>query len=236
MFLKPLLVFLVTEMLFNYPTIIVDNFFIDPLAVRDLALTLDYTAHPHGAYSGKRSELINYRYPQLYQNIISKILNCYSIEVIECEVEMAFAYVTDSAGQVGWIHHDWGIDNRIDISSIIYLGNTSNNNLNNGTSLYRLRNPDFDTSLYQKMRLDFLNQTNNEAIKQEHNNSFMETTRIGEGFNKMVAYDARQFHAATGYYGKQKEDSRLTLNTFIKNIKTKSGMSPLEYANKISKI
>ena len=73
-------------------------------------------------------------------------------------------------------------------------------------------------------------------IRLEHNSSFIETTRIGEGFNKMVAYDARQYHAATGYYGKQKEDSRLTLLTFIKNIKTKSGLSPLEYANKISKI
>ena len=223
-------------MLFNYPTIIVDNFFIEPLAVRDFALTLEYTAHPQGAYSGKRSELINYRYPRLAKDILFKIFNCYSIEVIECDVEMAFAYTSDDAGQGGWVHHDWNINDRVDISSIIYLGNTSNNNLDNGTSLYKVHNPDYDTSLMGKMRLDFINQTSNEDIKLQHNGSFTETTRIGEGFNKMVAYDARQLHAATGYYGKQKEDSRLTLLTFIKNIKTKSGLSPLEHANKISKI
>ena len=43
-------------MIHEYPTLIVDNFFKDPIAVRDFALQLEYHTSSDGTYSGKRTK------------------------------------------------------------------------------------------------------------------------------------------------------------------------------------
>jgi hypothetical protein len=212
-------------MLYDYPSLIVDNFFKDPSRVRELALTLEYTPSKEGVYSGIRTESLHRTHPNFFRRVCEKILSCYSLPYRDYKATMHFHLTGEEFGNSGWVHIDGGSPGGAKLASIIYL-NPGESGIKNGTSLYKLTNLDRNPNTYKTMRESFLAADSNEENRNIHNSNYEPTIIIGNNFNRMIAYDTNTPHAGSGYYGNNTESSRLTLLTFFGEIITNDNLTP----------
>ena len=213
----------------NYPTIIVDNFFKYPHDVRNLALSLAYEPSNEGMYSGVRTESLHITHPNFFKAVCHKILTCYSIKYEDYIAGMYFHLTDQKSGDSGWIHKD---ANNL-LGSIIYL-NIDNNSFNSGTYLYKINNLDHSRENLKDMKDSYKFSTDNKQSQIKHNRDYTPTINIGNLFNRMIAYDASYPHSGTGYFGTNKETSRLTLITFFGHIITQDSLTVLQRANALS--
>jgi len=216
-------------MLYNYPTIIVDNFFKDPSEVRKFALTQEYTPCPEGNFSGVRTKNLFTDHPRFFQTVSRKILDCYSLRYTSFAASMHFHWTGEDVKSGGWVHRD----RPIVLASIIYL-NETNNSVDNGTGLYKLSNLNEWDKDFSKMKESF----RNPLIKQEgselHNLNYTPILKVGNLFNRMLSYDGYMPHAGENYFGNSKDTGRLTLVTFFRQINFEDNMSPLQRADLLS--
>jgi hypothetical protein len=212
-------------MLNDYPSLIVDNFFKDPLRVREFALTLDYTPCKEGTFSGIRTESLHITHPNFFRRVCKKILSCYSLSYKDYSATMHFHLTGEEVGDTGWVHIDGGCAEGSKLASIIYL-NPSDSGIKNGTSLYKLTNLDRNPNTHKTMREAFITSKDNEENRNIHNSNYEPNIIIGNNFNRMIAYDTNTPHAGSGYYGNNAETSRLTLLTFFYNILTDDNLTP----------
>ena len=68
------------------------------------------------------------------------------------------------------------------------------------------------------MKKSFITAADNKQVKLQHNQDYTPIVKIGNMFNRMIAYDAKNPHAGSSYYGNSKETERLTLLTFFEKI------------------
>ena len=222
-------------MIYEYPTIIVDGFFKDPLAVRDLAMGMEYVPSDVGTYSGRRTESLHITHINFFREVCCKILNCYSIPFSDYSASMHFHITGGEFGNSGWVHTDSNKGQGSLLASIIYL-NIDNNSIKNGTSIYKIINLNRDNSAIKEMKKSFITALDNKELKEKHNQDYTPTVKVSNVFNRMVAYDARSPHAGSGYYGEEKETSRLTLLTFFQSITTQDGLTTLQRTERYSDI
>jgi hypothetical protein len=226
-------------MIYDYPTIIVDRFFKYPLDIREFALQFKYVPSDIGTYSGVRTESLHITHINFFRSVCRKILDCYSIQFTDYNASMHFHLTGDKFGDTGWVHTDASQAQSPGIASIIYL-NTDNNNLSNGTGLYKLNNPDYGQDYaydnIRDMKKSFIDATDNVDSKNQHNQNFVPTVKVGNIFNRMIAYDTRTPHSGETYFGSDLTSSRLTLLTFFNTIHTADNFTPLKRAEAISDI
>jgi len=226
-------------MLYNYPTIIVDDFFKYPLDIRKFALQFEFAPSDIGTFSGVRTKSLHFTHECFFRSVCKKILDCYSIQFTDYNAAMFFHLTGDEFGDEGWVHIDACGDRPPGLASIIYL-NIDNNNLNNGTGIYKLANPNYNIDYAEdnikEMRKSYINLKDNVDIKHKHNLNYEPTVKVGNMFNRMVAYDSRTPHAGSKYFGNDDKTSRLTLLTFFNNIQTVGNISPLHRAEVMSDI
>ena len=228
-------------MINDYPTIIVDNFFKYPLDIREFALQFEFNPSDKGTFGGVRTKSLHTSHQSFFRSVCSKILNCYSIQFTDYSAAMFFHLTGDEFGDTGWVHTDACGDRGLGIASIIYL-NTDNNNLTNGTGLYKLTNPDYSVDHaednFKEMRKSYIDAKDNVCIKHNHNLNFEPTVMVGNMFNRMVAYDTRTPHAGSKYFGNDNISSRLTLLTFFHDIQItgKGNLTPLHRAEAMTDI
>jgi hypothetical protein len=217
-------------MIYGYPTIIVDNFFKYPQDVRELALTMEYSPSDTGTYSGVRTKSLHTTHPNFFRHVCQKILDCYSVECVEYSAYMHFHLTGQEFGSGGWVHVD--ADRRFDsaLASIIYL-NIDNNDIDNGTCLYKIKNLDRGDENMTLMKRSYIDSVDNQGAKALHNADYEATVKMGNTFNRMVGYDPRNPHSGSNYYGNNKETSRLTLLVFFNKIVTPDNYSPLHRAH-----
>ena len=185
--------------------IIVDNFFEDPLSVRWMGQQVP--KETVGNQPGLRSKQF-WEIDQILHNaIIKKALGCYfDLDYVNLTWKLSnmnFHEMSAEDGK-GWIHQDnivqnAGADN--ELAGLIYL--TPIISYNSGTSLFTLKDgavvrPEEETK---------------QAGWQEHRDKFNEKFRFENVFNRLIMYDAKEWHAATEYV-----DNRLTLAFFIGGI------------------
>jgi hypothetical protein len=226
-------------MINDYPTVIVDNFFKYPLDIREFALQFKFSPSEVGRFSGVRTGSLHETHASFFRSVCKKILDCYSIQFTNYRAAMHFHLTGDEFGDNGWVHTDANGDLALGIASIIYL-NTDNNNLTNGTGLYKLTNPDYSKDQAEdninEMRKSYIEVKDNVDIKHKHNLNFEPTVMVGNMFNRMVAYDSRTPHAGLKYFGNDNISSRLTLLTFFYDIQTVNNLTPLQRAEARSDI
>jgi hypothetical protein len=218
-------------MINDYPSIIVDGFFKDPLKIRDFALEFEYSPSPTGRFSGVRTKSLHFTHFNFFSQVCSKILDCYSIPFTGYTASMHFHLTGEEFGDSGWVHED--IDSGDDLpsmASIIFL-NPQNNGMDTGTSLYKLNNFNHGNDLSQVMKTSFIETNNIEDLRNKSNKDYMLTTKIGNFFNRMIAYDMRTPHSGGSYFGNSVTTSRLTLLTFFSNIETAGNYTPLRRAD-----
>lgn len=218
-------------MIYDYPVIIADNFFKYPQDVRELALSMDYYPSEIGIYSGVRTESLHLTHTNFFREVCCKILNSYSLRFTDYIATMHFHLTGEEFGDNGWVH----IDGSTVIASIIYL-NLDNNDIDTGTCLYKLKNLNHGIETLPAMKKSFITAADNRQVKIQHNQDYTPVVKIGNMFNRMIAYDARNPHAGSSYYGNSKETERLTLLTFFEKIILEDNTPPLRRADRFSKL
>lgn len=185
--------------------VVIDDFYTDPIKVRELALSLDYS--PSGYHKGKRTAvkyIIDGTREKIEQVLGKKIHNWSSQPY-----NGVFQYCTPEDPVV--YHYD---SQRY--AAVVFL--TPNAPPETGTSFYRHRKETWLTKApadypiwKSEEQLNAVTQAimGNEDIDFLDRTKWEEVDRIGNKFNRFAMWDARLIHSATSYFGKSIENGRL---------------------------
>ena len=170
-------------------TIMVDNFFDDPDAVRKFALTLDYQPRqPHQFFEGIRSKPLHEINIDFYNEVCSKIiLEYYGHANYEYEGPIYFHQTReqdkeDSQWLKDKVHQDKAVT-----AGIIFLSPDAP--------------MDCGTQTYRKI-----------------NDEYFPDVVMSNKYNRLIAYNAQEYHSAMNLFG-EGEQSRLCMLFFLEKIK-----------------
>jgi hypothetical protein len=210
-----------------FPTIVVDDFYEDPDAVREIALSLSYDV-TSSKYPGKRTGELWKEAPDLFHMSCRKLFSLFydMNSPINWRVSSRFQWIEpykDPALNTGIIHHDFNVK----FAGIIYL--TPDIDTGAGTSMYTPKGNveelkwDYSVGEYHDVLAQFYNSDMDpEIFKQaliEHNSQFEETVTVKNKYNRLVAFDSTQHHAAS-LNKNYSTTPRLTQVFFIEDITT----------------
>jgi len=184
--------------------IIVDDFYDDIDAVREMAMKLEFGVP--GNYPGRRTDPVwTESTKKLIQDIIRPIAG--KITYWPDTYTGAFQYTTSR--DRSWIHADSGTT----WAGVLYL--TPDAPLSAGTGLYKHKetgherapiNP--DGSINTKL-LDEINKDSQDMTKWEL------VDRIGNKYNRLILYRGDLFHMSLDYFGQDIKDGRLFQTFFF---------------------
>ena len=209
------------------PLICFDNFYNDPDAVRDYALSLDYSEC--GVFPGVRTEALHKFDKEFFYRSCYKFLSLFldlDFEKVEWQIlsqfQKIYRYSEDksSPSNTGWVHADSDF-----MSAVVYLNH--NPNPDSGTSLYSsTKDVIIDMSPTDELRNSFFqNKLVTPSSYEEEllkNNSFFEkTVEIKNVYNRIIMYDSNQYHAQDNYW-MDNEDFRLTQVFFLQKLQAKN--------------
>ena len=201
-----------------HPYTIVDNFFSNPDSIRNFALNLEYKEHPEGRWPGKRSNYlheIDYRfYVQLMEKVSMLFADRMPREFLDYNCHVNFQKVSADYDQ-GWVH----ADDPTYMTCIVYL--TPSGNINTGTSFFKLKSgvlPDWrGEEIKRKGTLDpeYRKSKEYSDALNYNNNQFEETVRVGGFYNRFIAFDSPEYHAANEF---NTREERLTMIMFFNKL------------------
>lgn len=178
---------------------IIDNFYDNPILVREHILGLDFTADQenYSYYTGAAD--VTCKVPEhllmLVQNITQrKISRFYSHA----------RYITYEQQNSSWVHRDA----HADVAAMIYL--TPNAPLSTGTSFFRHND--------KNVMEEHLTNSDSEEFKRETSDitRWTETIRINNIFNRCIVFDTNMYHRSTcNGFGDRKSNSRLFQIVFM---------------------
>ena len=195
--------------------IIVDEFFDNPRDIMEYgkSLPMEKVSDKPGVRSKQIWELDG----ELHNSILKRVLSCYFdldyVNIYWKLSNMSFhrlrreAKEKDDSRNRGFIHQDNdvygsdGPDN--ELAGLIYL--TPEVNVDAGTSLWTLNS-------------NAIVMPKHESTNEKHNAKFTEKLRVQNFFNRMIAYDSSEWHAANSCWNYDGGDDRLTLAFFIGGI------------------
>jgi hypothetical protein len=231
-----------------YPTIVVDNFLENPDYVRERALKLQFLP-TDGTWPGKRTLSLNDCDPELFDYVSKKFFSVHYdfLNKVEWTLTVMFQLIEPFADDKqnslnhGWIHTD---NNKL-LAGILYL--TPDADPDTGTSLFKPKSNEIEDELLkdaQNERLDFYKNDkklyssykqdakedlyNDKKIDPEYytkrlnefNSNFIETIHIKNIYNRLISFDANEWHAANNF--QTGTGSRLTLVYFVDSINSVS--------------
>jgi hypothetical protein len=203
-----------------FPTTIIDGFFDDPDKIREFALKQEFKSDPNGRWPGERSENLENINNILFQDIVSRMLSLFFSNGSDFNYRATSKFqLVNGNYKSGWVHQDL-----YTVSSIIYLtpGSTS------GTSLYSKKNIEYNLDEQAVNKIEkYIRGTDDPVALKINNNMFEETLNIKGLYNRMILFDSSLYHAAHDFFGCDKYDSRLTLNTFIISVSSEYPPYPI---------
>ena len=220
----------------NFPVVVVDSFFKDPDKVRNFALHQEFKRDKTSNYPGLRTDCLSVIEPSLYNEFLKKFFSIYydfRFEQLNWIVEARFQK-TDNHFDNGWVHYDGDNNSTCKVAGVIYL--TPNAPLQSGTSIYKTKNnvliPSLNTDAKYSHYYSNGNSEELKKIKELEKTQFDETINVGNIYNRLISFEANEYHAAQNYFG-QDNESRLILVFFV--LKFDAHRTPLDRAN-LSKI
>jgi len=197
------------------PTTIVDGFFNDPDAVRELALKQEFFTDPELRWPGKRSKLLHEIDPQLFRYIHHKLLNMFYPD----GMNTPYSYVATSQFQLiddnykaGWTHYDEEL-----ITIIIYLN--KNPNKEAGTIICSQKIEGHNEPYYGDKKSALFNGDITEEeggfYREVSNSRFEDEIIVKNKYNRMLAFDSHLPHVVKDF---SNDEPRLTLVSFISSL------------------
>ena len=210
----------------NYPSLCVDDFYNDPDSVVEFALNCDFSVDTDGRWPGRRTASLNHVNQRFFHDFVVKVLSLlydfnyhkasYTVESTFQLIE-PFAQNYKSTQNQGWIHYD---DNAI-FAGIIYLSKEIG--LDHGTSLYK-PNSNFNLGYLEstlKTKSDLYlggKPKKYRSIFKQHLNMFDKVVTYKSVYNRLILFDANQYHAADFLAGA--DSPRLTQTFFVQELTT----------------
>jgi hypothetical protein len=210
-----------------FPTVCIEDFFDDPDAVRNYALSLDYPENP-GHYPGRRSLDLRELNPEFYNNFCKRLFEIYFDEQpddwsVECRFQLIEKQHEDknSIKNTGWIHKDL----KCMFGGIVYLNPDAD--LDSGTAIYKKIKEEeqdiFARKIKEKNSIElkklFFTHKKDEGYEEtlsEWNSGYIETARFANIYNRLISFESTQYHAATSLY--VTDQPRLTLVFFANGV------------------
>lgn len=180
--------------------IVIENFYSNPIEVRDFILTQDFNVT--GNYPGKRT--ISYATPSIKDKIQKYIkpfggnITDFKIPTEENKNVYNGSYQYATSRDRSWIHTDkynnW--------AGVLYL--TPNAPTTSGTAFYKYK--DGTTCEADVLLLNNLKEldTNSQDLTK-----WIKVDEIGNVFNRLILFNSTKYHMSMDYFGTTKEDSRL---------------------------
>jgi hypothetical protein len=209
----------------SFYSVCVDDFFENPDTIREFGLSLEKQPDSTGAWPGLRTTSLHNIDPTFSNSFLMKVFSCYfdflhhdiswSNSVVYFQQIPKFSNNKDDIKNVGWIHQDI----EFDFAGLVYL--TPNIDVDSGTSLFNLKNENEKFIKFQRHKtLLNLNQrmedSEYEKEYSENLKKYYEKTRFNNVYNRLICYDAKEFHRANNFFSSS--DDRLTLVFFVKGI------------------
>lgn len=204
------------------PTIVIDNFFPNPDAIREYALSIeDWHKDEELRWPGMRTNNLHTFALENHNELAWSVYNCLPRNITsQCGEFEKFDAMFQLVGEEyidGWIHDD-GTD--LHFAGLVYLN--PNPAPDSGTSMYHHTTDTLsyfseeDLELKKKFlsKPEFRDDYN--TLKDKRHSQFTEVTTVHNVYNRCVIYDAHAWHRANKYFGKGKDDSRLTIVFFGK--------------------
>jgi hypothetical protein len=206
------------------PTLItVDDFYDNPMGVRELALSLEFAKSPRTNYPGSRTGHLQEVAPEFYQMWEEKFFDIFGGMHngewrFSTQFQLIPADLEDPEINEGWTH----CDDTQDIGGVIYLNPEPDYEA--GTSFMRPKaglNPQVNAHL--RFRNDYYGGRNNitkeEFIRAKafHNGKYENDIVVSNDFNRMIAFNSLKPHKQSKF-GRPGE-LRLTQVFFAKMIK-----------------
>jgi hypothetical protein len=203
-----------------YPVAVINNFYDDPDAIRQFALSQKYKFRHEEkglnyVYPGCRTKDLHALDPSLQAMVLKKLVSVFHIpehDIMRWAISSSFQSVSEIYKE-GVIH----TDNNTIFAGVLYL--SPNAPLNAGTSLFQ-KNATFNQEQYQKA-LD----QNDERFKSgeivmntDYHSMFDEVVRVNNVYNTLVLYEGDIYHAANKFFGNTLSDSRLAQVFFVSKI------------------
>ena len=211
----------------------VDDFFDNPDIIVRYAKSLPKKSDPEGRWPGKRTELLWKINKQLNDLILLKILKCYyDLDYqsvfwergnLAFQEISAFSKNKNDVRNKGWIHSDSDDQKKFpyELAGLIYL--TPDIDPDAGTSLFTLKKRKDKEYKVENKQIEknilFKDSLVDKALyskkMKEQEEFFIEKTRFANIYNRMIMYDANEFHRANSFYSGDEKNPRLTLAFFI---------------------
>jgi hypothetical protein len=209
-----------------WPTIIVDNFFDEPEKIIETSKKFVFRQNLLGKWPGERTDDISSLNYDMFNWITYKIIRLiYPMNhaQIKWNASQYFQKINGNIYQEGgWVHSDTPAE----LTAIIYLSKHKNC----GTSIFD-KKTFFNGALYtEKKHNSYLTKNSKENLKYliKNNNNFEKTITINSKFNRLLIFDANQFHAADSFKDKNYEDEdRSTLITFFHSLNSENIKYPI---------
>jgi len=178
-------------------TLIIDDFYENPLEVRDFALSQDFNVD--GNYPGHRT--ISFLNDGI-KKTIGDIIRPFAGEVTYWGGEYSGSFQYTTADDRSWIHSD----STTGWAAVLFL--TPDAPVTAGTGLYRHKETGLSSS-------DNTEHTEEETMSAPHMIEPRDYTKwelvdqLGNKFNRMVLYRSDNYHVSMDYFGKDLYDGRL---------------------------
>lgn len=216
-----------------FPSVCIDNFYKDPMAVRNLAMSQAFNGPDNavGNYPGARSHEVHTMDPQFFDNFCKKLFSTFFdlniCDRVRWNVESYFQLIhphSDPDLNKAWVHKD---DEYI-FGGVIYLDPDADPDT--GTSIgeidfSKIDPTQFDTD--QEIRKQFYKgELTNPADINEYkrrinlnNDCYEITAEFKNKFNRLICFDSNQAHKAS--FGTSTKP-RLTQVFFVKSLDSSS--------------
>jgi hypothetical protein len=181
----------------NKPTtcslIVIDNFYENPMEVRNFALKQEYREDSH--YPGKRSKSYACQeHKERFQKILEPLVG--KIKDFPFDSDNGkFQYSTSN--DHSWVHYD---NDDIEYAAIIFL--TPDAPVESGTGFYQFMDGTMNASESKFMKSDF-------GKYSKDMTKWKLVDKVGNVFNRLVIFDSSRYHTAVDYFGSDIYDGRL---------------------------
>ena len=196
--------------------IVIDNFYQDPQAVKQLAVNSDYeqpgmSGNKRANWAGSRS-LVNH-HPEGLSQYVSQVLGR-QVRALPKKEHGYFRYATPEDRPTSYLHCDVDFDaqghSSIDYSLVVYLSESAPEPDKNGTVFFRHKQLSCAGATLKNSSLTAPDQNKPEAWTIE--------SVVGFAWNRAVLFDSALFHTAGAGFGTSKEDARCVQVFYFYNL------------------
>lgn len=219
-----------------FPITIIDDFYPDPDAIRNFALSQDFEESTNGGWPGKRTKDIAELDKELNDFFFKTVLNVfypmefmYTHSYIETSFQLIEARDSDqyNAKNRGWLHHDGVV-----FGGVVYL--TKDPEPDTGTSIYKPKKGHHQhhqrwVNIKSEDYLNILKLSKEEyelAMEDQYSH-FTESITVENVYNRCVLFGGNVIHGAKTFGTRKGKNARLTQPFFCHELVSPMDTYPL---------